>query len=346
MSTLRDDARVRVLDRLEELYAIGGGPGANRVGGSPGEDQAHELAAGWMREAGLVVDVDAHGNLVGRTDDDRFWIGSHLDSVPSGGKFDGALGVVAGIEAVQRVGAGAVVAFRDEERGCVGSSAFVQDAERMPTGFLELHVEQGPRLARAGTPLAIVSGVVGMVRGSRTFEGVPGHAGTVAMADRSDALVAAAEYVLHVREVAAGIDGAVASVGHLDVEPGAVNVIPGRVTLSVDARAPDLERLKRLTGALELEPTFTLDPVTFADAPRAAFGAELEQRQLPTLELLSGAGHDASVLARNGVPTGMLFVRSLNGGVSHSPDELSSAEDIELAADVLAGALLRLTRGD
>ena len=299
-----------------------------------------------MREAGLVVDVDAHGNLVGRTDDDRVWIGSHLDSVPSGGKFDGALGVVAGIEAVERVGAGAVVAFRDEERGCVGSSAFVRHGEGLPGCFLELHVEQGPRLAEAGAPLGIVAGVVGMVRGARTFEGVPGHAGTVAMAGRSDALVAAAEYVLRVREVAAGIDGAVATVGRLDVEPGAVNVIPGRVTLSVDARAPDLERLNRLTGALELEPTFNLDPVTFADTPRAAFGAELQERGLRELELLSGAGHDASVLARNGVPTGMLFVRSLNGGVSHSPDELSSAEDIGLAVDVLTGALLRLTRGD
>jgi acetylornithine deacetylase/succinyl-diaminopimelate desuccinylase-like protein len=341
----RDDARVRVLDRLEELYAIGGGPGANRVGGSHGEDRAHELAAGWMREAGLTVDVDAHGNLVGRTDNAQVWTGSHLDSVPNGGKFDGALGVVAGIEAVERAGIGAVVAFRDEERGCTGSSAFVASSQ-LPACFLELHIEQGPVLADAGAALGIVTGIVGMVRGTRTFEGMPGHAGTVPMAARSDALVAAAEYVLRVREIADGIAGAVATVGQLEVEPGAVNVIPDRVTLSVDARAPDLERLTRLTGALELEPDFPLDPVMLDDGPRAALKAELGERGLPTVELLSGAGHDAAVLALAGVPTGMLFVRSLNGGVSHSPDELSSADDIGLAVDVLTGALLRLTRDD
>src|ERR687887_2499435 len=122
---VRDDAGVRVLERLEELYAIGGGRGANRVGGSAGENRAHELAADWMREVGLDVEVDPAGNLIGRTADARIWTGSHLDSVPHGGKFDGALGVVAGIEAVERVGAGAVVAFRDEETGCGGSRARV-----------------------------------------------------------------------------------------------------------------------------------------------------------------------------------------------------------------------------
>ena len=335
-----DDARVRVLERLEELYAIG----ATRVGGSKEEDRAHELAARWMREAGLDVHVDAHGNLVGRSADPRVWTGSHLDSVPSGGKFDGALGVVAGIEAVERAGTGAVVAFRDEERGCTGSSAFVR-TEPLPAGFLELHVEQGPVLADAGAALGVVTGVVGMVRGTRTFEGRPGHAGTVPMEARSDALVAAAEYVLHVRELAAGIDGAVATVGRLQVDPGAVNVIPERVTLSVDARAPDAERLARLTGALELEPDFTLEPVTLAREPRAALEAALAELGLPAPELPSGAGHDAAVLALAGVPTGMLFVRSLNGGVSHSPDELSSADDISLAVDVLTGALSKLTRG-
>jgi acetylornithine deacetylase/succinyl-diaminopimelate desuccinylase-like protein len=342
-------------ERLSLLYALGGGSGANRVAGGDAERAACELVAQWLEESGLEVERDVFGNVIGRLrggepELPEVWAGSHVDSVPAGGRYDGALGVVAAIEAVRAVGPSrrtlGVVAFRDEERGCNGSSAFVQDAEGLPGGFLELHVEQGPVLARSGAPLGIVSGVVGMVRATRTFEGAPGHAGTVAMVDRSDALVAAAEYVLHVREVAAGIEGAVATVGGLDVEPGAVNVIPGRVTLTVDARAPDLERLNRLTGALELEPTFTLDPVTFAEAPRSALGAELEHRGIPQPELLSGAGHDASVLARNGVPTGMLFVRSLNGGVSHSPDELSSADDIGLAVDVLTGALLRLTRGD
>ena len=171
---------VRALDRLEELYAIGGGVGANRVGGSDGEDRAHELAAGWMQEAGLEVEVDDAGNLIGRTGDAAIWTGSHLDSVPDGGKFDGALGVVAAIEAVERVGKGAAVVFRDEERGCVGSTAFVRGAD-LPEGFLEAHIEQGPVLERAGVPLGLAQGIVGIVRGERIFEGEAGHAGTVPM---------------------------------------------------------------------------------------------------------------------------------------------------------------------
>ena len=100
----RDDRGVRVLDRLEELYAIGDGVGANRVGGSAGEQRAHDLAAAWMESAGFHVETDAIGNLTGRLGESDVWTGSHLDSVPSGGKFDGAIGVVAGIEAVERVG--------------------------------------------------------------------------------------------------------------------------------------------------------------------------------------------------------------------------------------------------
>jgi allantoate deiminase len=332
---------VRILERLDELYAIGGGPGANRIGGSPEEDRAHELAAGWMEEAGLSVEIDPAGNLVGRMPTPDVWTGSHLDTVPHGGKYDGALGVVAAIEAVERVGRGAVVAFRDEERGCTGSEAFAARGE-LPAVFLELHIEQGPVLERAGAPLGVVTGITGMVRAERVFEGAAGHAGTVPMAARRDALVAASEYVLRVRETAAAIHGAVATVGRIEVEPGVGNVIPARVRLSVDARAPDRRRLDRLVAELELDPLFELEPVATASAPAAALRAEVESRGLPVVELPSGAGHDAAVLAGAGVPTGMLFVRSLNGGVSHSPDEECSAEDIALAVDVLTGALARL----
>src|ERR671922_1054374 len=135
----------RVLERLDELYAIGGGPGANRVGGSVGEDRAHEFAAAWMEEAGLTVEVDSAGNLVGRTSDPAVMTGSHLDSVPQGGRFDGALGVVAAIEAVERVGRGSVVVFRGEEVGCVGSRARAARGP-LPAAYIELHIEQGPRL--------------------------------------------------------------------------------------------------------------------------------------------------------------------------------------------------------
>jgi acetylornithine deacetylase/succinyl-diaminopimelate desuccinylase-like protein len=337
-----DDRRVRVLERLEELYAIGGGPGANRIGRSAEEQRAHDLVAGWMREAGLEVEVDPAGNLVGRSAKPRVWTGSHLDSVPNGGKFDGALGVVAGIEAIEVAGAGTVVAFRDEERGCIGSQAFAGRGA-LPDAFLEVHVEQGPELERRGAPLGIVTSIVAMARGERVFEGKAGHAGTTPMDARRDALCAAAEYVLEVRDAAAAIEGAVATVGRMEVEPGAVNVIPGSVRLTVDVRAPDRERLDALLAKLGLDVPPTLEPVRMAEQLRAALAAEVQRLGLPLVELASGAGHDAAVLAAAGVPTGMLFVRSLNGGVSHSPDELSSPEDIALAVDVLTGALRRLT---
>jgi allantoate deiminase len=335
---------VRILERLEQLYAIGGGPGANRPHPSPAEDEAHELAAAWMREAGLEVDVDPSGNLLGRaTDRADVWAGSHLDTVPQGGKFDGALGVVAAIEAVERVGRGAVAAFRGEEVGCVGSRALVAGGEDLPSAFLELHVEQGPVLAEAGAPLGIVAGIVGYVRGELVFEGRAGHAGTTPMVAREDALVAAAEAVLRIRDAARTVEGAVATVGQIEVEPGGINVVPGHARISVDARAPSGELLDRLVGAIGFEPRERTAPVELSEECRAALAAEVEARALPLVELFSGAGHDAGILAAAGVRSGMLFVRSLNGGVSHSPDELSSAEDVTLAVEVLAGALRGLT---
>jgi acetylornithine deacetylase/succinyl-diaminopimelate desuccinylase-like protein len=327
------------MERLDRLYAIGEGDGANRIGYSPEEDAAHDLARMWLEEAGLEVRVDDAGNLFGGTD--PIWTGSHLDTVPEGGKFDGALGVVAAIEAVDRAGRGSVVVFRDEERGCAGSRALVARGER-PGAFVEVHIEQGPRLAAADAPLGIVTGIVGVSRGTLVVEGQAGHAGTVPMDARDDALVKAAERMLAMRDLARSIDGAVVTVGELEVEPGAVNVIPARVTMSVDARAPTGESCVRLVDELGFEPTYRTMPAAMDERVRAVLREEIELRGLPVVELTSGAGHDAAILAAAGVPSAMLFVRSLNGGVSHSPDELSSQEDIEVAIDVLAAALARL----
>jgi allantoate deiminase len=334
---------MRVLERLEQLYAIGGGPGANRPHGSPEEDEAHELAAGWMREAGLAVEVDGSGNLLGRaarTDD--VWVGSHLDTVPRGGRYDGALGVVAGIEAVERSGAGSAVAFRGEEVGCIGSRALCAAGLGLPRAFLELHVEQGPVLAGAGVPLGVVTSIVGYARGELVFEGRAGHAGTTPMDARDDALVSAAERILEIRDAAWEIDGAVATVGELELEPGASNVIPSRARISVDVRAPDPDSLARLVAAIGFEPGQFTQPASMDAALRDVLRAEIAARGLPALDLPSGAGHDAGILAAAGIPSAMLFVRSLNGGVSHSPDELSSDEDVALAAEVLTAALARV----
>ncbi len=328
---------MRVLDRLEQLAVLG-----DRIGYSPEEDAAHELAAGWMREAGLEVEIDAAGNLIGRVRGGtrRLWTGSHLDTDPGAGRFDGTLGVVAGIEAVERLGLPGlgVVVFRDEERGCAGSRGCMA----RPDAYVELHIEQGPTLLNADAPLGVVTAIVGYLRGRRTFAGTPGHAGTTPMDVREDALVAAAEFVLHAREIARGIDGTVATVGQVSVEPGGTNVIPGRVVVSVDARAPDAARLDELAAALEIEEPSRTEPSPMSEEIRAALRAEVEALGLPVVELPSGAGHDAGILATAGVPSGMLFVRSLNGGVSHNPAELSSPEDIVLATDVLTGTLRRL----
>src|SRR5262245_43971360 len=145
-----------------------------------------------MEGAGLDVEVDPAGNMFGRSGSARgIWTGSHLDSVPQGGKFDGALGVVAAIEAVERTGRGTVVVFREEERGCVGSRAFVERGP-LPDALVELHIEQGPRLAGLDAPLGVVTGIVGYARGEAVVEGAAGHAGTTPMDVRDDALVKAA----------------------------------------------------------------------------------------------------------------------------------------------------------
>jgi hydantoinase/carbamoylase family amidase len=295
-----------------------------------------------MEEAGLAVDVDDAGNLLGRSGEaDDVWTGSHLDSVPNGGKYDGMLGVVAGIEAVERAGRGSVVVFRDEERGCAGSRARATSG-RLPRRYLELHIEQGPVLLELGAPLAVVTGITGLARGEIVTTGRAGHAGTTPMASRADALVDAAELILRVRDTAVRIDGAVATVGRLDVAPGALNVIPDRVTVSIDARAPDPDRFAGLIAALGFEPTYRVEPVAMAPTVQAALRATIEERGLPVVELPSGAGHDAGIMAAAGVEAGMLFVRSQNGGVSHHPDELTTDEDVELAVDTLAETLARL----
>jgi acetylornithine deacetylase/succinyl-diaminopimelate desuccinylase-like protein len=319
-----------IFERIERIAAIG-----DRPGYSPAEDAAHDLAAGWMAEAGLEVSRDEAGNLLGRRGDARVWTGSHLDSVPNGGRFDGVIGVLAGIEAAARLPETplGVAAFRAEETGPMGSRRLAE----LPESFLEVHIEQGPVLERAGEPLGVVTAIAAQARGAVVFEGRADHAGTTPMDVRDDALVKAARFVLHVRESAGA--GGVATVGAVEVEPNAMNVVPARVAVSVDVRAPSAEALEELVERIGFEPTWRLAPVAMSGAPFEALSAVLPNAP----RLVSGAGHDAMVLAAAGVPTAMLFVRSLNGGASHSPQELSSREDIALAVDVLTRTLERLT---
>jgi hydantoinase/carbamoylase family amidase len=393
--------RSRVEERLDALYAIGGGEGANRPALSAHEDAAHALVEAWMREAGLEAGADAIGNLYGRLPGHQpgraeVWCGSHLDSVPRGGRFDGALGVVAALEAVSRLEPGArtvtVVAFRDEEGwrfgdGFLGSRAVsgqldaagLECADRdgitvrealaagghpftpgggwlvpAPAAFVEAHIEQGPILAEGDAALGVVTSIVGILELRVVFAGAAGHAGTTPMAARRDAALCAAAFQVGAAAAAREIADAVVTVGSaVALEPGAANVIARRATVRVDARAPDGERLAALERAVrraadeaagthrcqtQVDVTMRIDPVACDPGlrdvlARAAAGA-------PSLP--SGAGHDAQVLARAGVPVGMLFVRSLNGGISHSPAESSSPADVAACVDALETALREL----
>ncbi len=313
---------MRISERLDEIYAIA----QHRAGYSAEEDAAHELAAGWMREAGLEIARDDAGNLFGRRGEARIWAGSHLDSVPSAGRFDGALGVVAAIEAAGRLPEAplAVVAFRAEETGPMGSKTITS----FPDAYLEVHIEQGPVLATLGEPLGVVTAIAGQARGFRVLEGRADHAGTTPIDARADALVDAARFILHVRECAR--PGTVATVGAIEVEPNATNVVPAKVTVSVDARSADGDLLTALIEEIGFEVQWKSDPVPMGDA----FAKVLPDAP----RLVSGAGHDAMFIPNSS----LLFVRSLNGGISHHPDELSSDEDIALAVDALTAALARL----
>jgi allantoate deiminase len=201
--------------------------------------------------------------------------------------------------------------------------------EETPDAYLELHIEQGPVLEQLGEPLGVVTAIGGQARGSRVFEGRADHAGTTPMALRNDALVAAAAFILHVRDCTD--EDCVATVGTLELEPNASNVVPARVEVAIDARSADGDRLRRLIADIGFEPRWVREPTPMGDA----FAAVLPDAP----RLVSGAGHDAMFVPN----ASMLFVRSLNGGVSHHPDELSSEEDVALAVDALAAALARLT---
>jgi allantoate deiminase len=390
-----------VVERLELLYAIGDGEGANRPGLSAEEEEAHRMVSGWMVQAGMTVSRDRAGNLYGRVAGrdpalPEVWIGSHLDSVPLGGRYDGALGVVAALEAVTSLAGRpertiAVVAFRDEEgwrfgHGFLGSRAVsggvdaaaldrrdragisVRDALAQlgfgfepgaswlvpaPGAFVELHIEQGPVLDSMGAAVGVVDSIVGIVELEIVFEGVEGHAGTTPMDGRRDAALCAATFQVAAAQVARAIAAAVVTVGSIEVEPGAGNVVPRRARLVVDARAPDLERLEGLeAGVRSAAVQAGRDHRCSVDVVAAAHVApvvcdplvvDVLARAAPSApHLASGAGHDAQILGAAGIPVGMLFVRSLAGGISHSPREHTTEADIAVAVEVLTRALPEL----
>ena len=395
----------RTMQRLSQLAEIGreGRAGAHRPGLSAAEQEACELMATWLGQEGLEVSWDACGNLYGRLAGSdpaagEVWAGSHLDTVPNGGRFDGALGVLAALEAVAqlreapRAATLCAAVFRDEEgwrfgEGCFGSRCLcgtvtaadlqATDADGMsigdalaglgypeplgggelPAAFVEVHIEQGPVLERRGLAHAVVTSIAGMSGFTATITGSPGHAGTTPMQGRRDALLAAAELALALREGAARFDGAVVTVGTLTIADAAANVIPGQVTISIDARCPTAEGLEQLIAglgeacsqvaaasgcAVTLDPVWRSRPVPMSARVGDAIRQAAASAGLELADLASGGGHDAGILAEAGVDCGMLFVRSLNGGVSHRPEELTDEADVATAIQLLAGALATL----
>jgi allantoate deiminase len=264
----------------------------------------------------------------------------YLGSSVLAGRFD-----VADLERSDSAG----VTLADAVRAFGGDPAALTGAGRDPAdliGYVEVHIEQGPVLEAQGAPLGIVGAIAGQARARVTFVGEAGHAGTVPMALRRDALCGAAEFLSAVEAVAGERDGVVATVGQLHVAPGATNVIPGRVDLSLDVRhTADSVResvaaeLRESAGAVAGARGLTLEWEVLQETPAVACSAELTERVAdavaasghPVVRLTSGAGHDAVMLAAI-APIAMLFVRCA-GGISHNPAESVTVEDVAAAID-------------
>jgi N-carbamoyl-L-amino-acid hydrolase len=400
----------RIEQRIQALARFGANPngGVSRVAFGAADLAGREYVKGLMRDAGLAVRVDAAGNIIGRIEGTGsalpvIILGSHIDSVPEGGNYDGDVGVIGAIEAATLLRERGIathhpleiVSFTDEEGGTVGSKAMAGkigrdalglmsqsgltvgdgiravggDPDRLDTArrepgdieaYLELHIEQGAILDEAGVDIGVVEGIVGIRWWDVTIEGAANHAGTTPMDRRRDALLSAAELVLAVNRVAATTPGTqVATVGKIRAEPGAPNVIPGRVVMSLEIR--DLAEAKmesvyrsiaseaaKIAQARETPVNFVEVDIALKPAPtdarlrgliaRSAADLGLSHRVMP-----SGAGHDAQEIA-NVTPIGMIFVPS-KGGISHSPREFTAPADMANGVNVLLRTMLAIDGG-
>jgi allantoate deiminase len=400
----------RIGEMIEALSHFGawGETGVSRLVYSKEWSAAQQQVAEWMAAAGLEIETDAVGNVwgwqrgIGRGK--AIVSGSHIDSQKPGGRFDGALGVIAALAAVEALGEkqGAprrplgVVSLCEEEASrfartnfwgsrAVAGAIAPHEAERMraidgPTmaevmhdvgldpalipsakrddiaAFIELHIEQGPLLERAGLPVGIVETITGYRQYWLELRGEANHAGTTPMDLRKDPMAGAAEIISGVINTAHRMGRpAVTTVGRMTVEPNGRAVVPERVGFTVDARHPDAAGLETLRARHEglwnevaerrgLELTVRIDsdrPPCACDAGLvSALAAAASEADIPYMRMTSGAVHDAMQMAAI-CPVAMLFVRS-QGGISHSPAEFTSLEDAVAGAEVLARTLARL----
>lgn len=398
----------RISGWLAEFSRFGRRPdgGVDRVAFSDADLQGREWILARMEEMGLEVRVDVAGNILGRQEGREdlppLWMGSHIDSVPEGGNYDGTLGSLGALEVLKTLQEAGVrtrhplevVLFVNEEGGKTGSRVMAGtftprelglvtasgltigegirrlggDPERLGegvvspgsvTGFLELHIEQGGILEEEGTTIGVVEGIVGIRRWTATVRGSANHAGTTPMNRRQDALLGAARLVEAVNRVVTSIPGShVGTVGRLEARPGAPNVIPGEVALSIELRALTMTKIQEVFEGIrreaegiarENQTAIALDEYYLSEAApsdermrgwveQSAEEAGLDHRRMP-----SGAGHDAQSVAHF-APMGMVFIPSV-GGLSHHPDEYSRPEDIEAGVNVLLRALLKADEG-
>ena len=400
----------RVQQRITALSEIGANPGGgvSRLAFSDADIAGREYIKGLMRDAGLDVRVDTAGNILGRrAGSDRslpaIMLGSHIDSVPQGGNYDGDVGVIGAIEVAQLLHendvatrhALEIVSFTDEEGGTIGSRAMtnavepaaldvvshsgktiregirsvggdpdrLEEARRKPgelEAFIELHIEQGAVLDESAIDIGIVEGIVGIRWWEAIVEGVANHAGTTPMNRRRDASLSAAELILAVNRVATDMTSRqVATVGQIRAEPGAPNVIPGKVVMSLEIRDLDAAQIQRVFDAIQAEArciansrqtriSFNEIDIALEPAPtdvrirrviaEAAAALSLTHKSMP-----SGAGHDSQEMTRI-APTGMIFVPSV-GGISHSPKEFTSPRAMANGVNVLLRTLLAIDDG-
>lgn len=398
---------------IEHIAAFSRGQrGVTRLAFSDEDRQADEYIKTLLTDSGLKVSVDAFGNIIGRLEGKdpaagAVATGSHLDTVPEGGKYDGVAGVAGGLAALRRLKERGplthpveLIIFMAEESSRFGFAtlgskvmtgrinlaawmkaadqqgttlaaalarqgfdlARVREAERRKEefkAFVELHIEQGPLLERAGKSIGIVETIAAPTRLRISVEGFAAHSGTTPMDTRRDALVSAAMIILEVREIALEHhhEGTVGTVGLIEAHPNAMNVIPGRVELGVDIRGVDQESIIEtiqdikdavITIADEQETPVAID-VLAADRP-----VPMDQDIIALIEdtcerlgvshklMNSGAGHDAMNMAAL-APSGMIFV-PCREGISHNPDESVAAEDIMTGVDVLTETLYQLAK--
>jgi N-carbamoyl-L-amino-acid hydrolase len=377
----------------------------NRVAFSDADIGGREYVIGLMEKAGLKVDIDYAGNIIGRRkgsvpEKKPIAFGSHIDMVPNGGNYDGIVGSLAAIEVVRTLVENnittrhplEIMIFPNEEGGVMGSRALAGtlkpksmqvtnstgfsmaegidriggDAQKYTevvrqagslTSFLELPIEQGGILEQETIDIGVVEGIVGIKWWDVTVTGNANHAGTTPMDQRNDALLAASRFIIAVNEVALGEEGRnVATVGRIHAEPGAPNVIPGRVILSLEIRDLSVGKMDQLFNAIQkraeqiaaLSGTqFDFKPIDATGAPaltderiRKIIENSSQTLGLTTLRMQSGAGHDAQEMS-NLAPVGMIFVPSKDG-ISHSPKEYTSSGDMANGANVLLHTLLAI----